>query len=261
MRVRLSLATGLIASLALLGACQQEPETQAWQDEAPPPAMETVEVAPLAGGPTASSQVAAQQAADDAWLARLEAKGLIAKRQLDPDTGKMVWVISNRPVPNPVLFGGPSRSRHAGLAPRRSRGAIATGVYADSSSSARPAAASSSASAAASSAAPAATATPAAPTTDSAAAAADAAAAAPVTTATGPGVQPIPEADRPANIVDPARAGFEMTPMMWGIVGLIVLALLAALFFANRPKPRRQAYHATQAPPEASGGSHEPHHA
>ena len=257
MRVRLSLAAGLIASLGLLGACQQEPEAQAWQDETPPPAMETVEVAPLAGGPTASTQAAARQAADDAWLARLEAKGLIAKRQMDPDSGKMIWVISNRPVPNPVLFGGPSR--HARAAPaRRARGAIATGVYADNASSARSAAASASTSAAASSAAEATAAAPAAPTTDSAT---TAAVAAPTTVATGPGVQPIPEADRPVNVVDPAQAGFNMTPMMWGIVGLIILALLVALVVANRPKPRRQNYHATQAPPEASGGSHEARHA
>lgn len=259
MRVRLSLATGLIASLALLGACQQEPAAEAWQDETPPPAMETVEVAPLAGAPAASSQAAARQAADDAWLARLEAKGLIAKRQMDPDTGNMVWVISNKPVPNPVLFGGPVR--HARAAPaRRTRGAIASGVYADNSRAARPAVAASAAtSAAAASAADASAEAAAAPTTDAAVAAADAAAT-PAPGATGPGVQPIPEAEQPANVVDPAHAGFQMTPMMWGVVGLIILALLVALFVANRPK-RRPAYHANQAPPEVTGGSHEAHHA
>lgn len=258
MRVRLSLATGLIASLALLGACQQEPAAEAWQDETPPPSVETIEVAPLAGGPSETSQVAARQAADDAWVARLEAKGLIAKRQMDPDTGAMVWVISNKPIANPVLRGGPVR--HAGLTPsRRSRGTIASGVYADNSRAARPAVA---ASAAASTAADASASSEAAASADAAVAAADATAAeATVAEATTTGVQPIPEADQPVNIVDPARAGFEMTPMMWGIAGLIVLALLAALFMANRPKSRRPNYHATQAPPEASGGNHEPHHA
>ena len=257
MRVRLTLATGLIASLALLGACQQEPEAQAWQDETPPPAAEQVEVAPLAGGPSESAQASARQAADDAWLARLESKGLIAKRQMDPDSGRMIWVISNRPVANPPLLGGPVR--HARTEPaRRTRGTITTGTYASASATSSARAAAPSANTAATAAADA-NATAAAPSTDAAVAAADQAAAAPATT--GPGVQPIPEADQPANIVDPARAGFEMTPMMWGIVGLIILALLIALFVANRPKPRRQAYHATQAPPEASGGHHEAHHA
>jgi len=174
---------------------------------------------------------------------------------MDPDTGKMVWVISNKPVPNPVLFGGPVR--HARAAPaRRSRAAAV--AYADNSS-ARPAATagSAAASSASASAAEAAASVEAAASTDAAVAATDAAPAEATTT----GVQPIPEADRPVNVVDPARAGFEMTPMMWGIAGLIVLALLAALFLANRPKSRRQNYHATQAPPEASGGTHEPHHA
>jgi hypothetical protein len=252
MRVRLSLATALIASFALLGACAQEPEAVALQDDTPPPAMEVQEVAPLAGAPTATSQLAARQAADDAWLARLEAKGLIAERKMDPDTGKMIWVVSNRPVPNPVLFGGPNY-RHARAAPRRARGTVAGGVYA-SNSAAPTAQASASAASAAS---PASTAA-AAPAADAAAAAEAAPETTAATATSGPGVQPIPQA---ADVVDTKQAGFTMTPTLWGVVAAIVLALLLALFVANRPKARRPAYHANQAPPEASGGSHEAHHA
>lgn len=256
MRVRLSLATGLIATLALLGACAQEPESYAIQDEAPPPAVQSEQVAPLAGGPSQDSQKASRQAADDAFVARMASKGLLAERRIDPDSGRTIWSISNRPVPNPVLFGGPTRQARA--APRaRSRGTISSGVYAanSASSSSRTTAAASSASTTAADAA----ATSAAPSAQAAAETAAPTTAAAAPAAAGPGVRAIPQDT--SNIPDPATAGFAMTPMMWGIVGLILLALLAALFLANRPKARRPAYHANQAPPEASGGDHEPRHA
>lgn len=259
MRLRLSLATGLIASLALLGACQKEPTAEAYAaNDAPPPSVQTTEVAPLAGAPSEQTQAAATQSADDAYIAGLESRGLMAERRYDPATGRTTLVVFNRPIANPVLRGGP-RTRYAvNTRTARVRGSMSSGVYAStarSASSSASSTASSSAVAANAAAAPAVTAAP------SASAAAPAESAAPATVAaTGPGVQAIPQASEPAvQVTDPARAGFEMTPTMWGIVGLIILALLIALFVANRPKARRQAYSAHQAPPEASGGAHDAH--
>lgn len=259
MRVRLSLATGLIASLALLGACQKEPTAESYADATPPASIETTEIAPLAGGPSASTQAAAVQSADDAYMARLASKGLRAERRIDPNTGRTVLVVFNAPVPNPVLLGGP-RYRYASANSRsRTRGSMSSGVYAQSSSqsaASRAAATSSAAASTAVAATSAATAGAVAPTTE----------AAPATTtasvATGPGVRAIPQAAEPAvQVTDPARAGFDMTPMMWGILGLIVLALLIAIFVANRPKRSRPAFSGHQAPPEASGGDHHGAHA
>lgn len=256
MRVRLSLATGLIASLALLGACQKEPTAESYADATPPASIETTEVAPLAGGPSPAAQATVAQSADDAYMARLASKGLRAERRLDPNTGKTVLVVFNAPVPNPVLLGGP-RQRYASANSRsRTRGSMSSGVYAQSSaqsSSARAATGSAAASIAV------------AANSTASEAAAPATEAAPTTTASvtsGPGVQPIPQAAEPAvQVTDPARAGFDMTPMMWGILGLIVLALLIAIFVANRPKRSRPAFSGHQAPPEASGGDHHGAHA
>jgi hypothetical protein len=257
MRVRLSLATGLIASLALLGACQKEPTAESYADATPPASIETTEIAPLAGGPSPSTQATAVQSADDAYMARLASKGLRAERRIDPNTGRTVLVVFNAPVPNPVLLGGP-RYRYASANSRsRTRGSMSSGVYAQSSaqsSSARAATGAATASTAVAANA-ASTAEAVAPTTE----------AAPATTAsvaTGPGVRAIPQAAEPAvQVTDPARAGFDMTPMMWGILGLIVLALLIAIFVANRPKRSRPAFSGHQAPPEASGGDHHGAHA
>lgn len=256
MRVRLSLATGLIASLALLGACQKEPTAESYADAAPPASIEATEIAPLAGGPSPATQATAAQSADDAYMARLASKGLRAERRLDPNTGRTVLVVFNAPVPNPVLLGGP-RYRYASANSRsRTRGSLSSGVYAQSSSQ-------SSASRAAA-AGPAAASTAVAANT-AAEAAAPAMEAAPATTASvaaGPGVQAIPQGAEPAvQVTDPARAGFDMTPMMWGILGLFILALLIAIFVANRPKRSRPAFSGHQAPPEASGGEHHGAHA
>jgi hypothetical protein len=254
MRVRLSLATGLIASLVLLGACQKEPTAESYADASPPASIEATEIAPLAGGPSPSTQATVAQSSDDAYMARLASKGLRAERRLDPNTGKTVLVVFNAPVPNPVLLGGP-RYRYASANSRsRTRGSMSSGVYAQSSSQS---------SASTQSARAAATSSAAASTAVAANTAAEAAA--PTTTASvtaGPGVQAIPQAAEPAvQVTDPARAGFDMTPMMWGILGLIVLALLIAMFVANRPKRSRPAFSGHQAPPEASGGDHHGAHA
>ncbi len=262
MRVRLSLATGLIASLVLLGACQKEPTAESYADATPPASIETTEIAPLAGGPSPSTQATAAQSADDAYMARLASKGLRAERRLDPNTGKTVLVVYNAPVPNPVLLGGP-RYRYASANGRsRTRGSMSSGVYAQSQSSAS---ARSSASRAAATSSAAASTAVAANTAPAAEAAAPATEAAPATTASvtaGPGVRAIPSAAEPAvQVTDPARAGFDMTPMMWGILALIVLALLVAIFVANRPKRSRPAFSGHHAPAEASGGDHHGAHA
>lgn len=259
MRVSLSLATGLIASLALLGACQKEPSAEAYADNSPPPSVEATEIAPLAGGPSAQTQATASQSADDAYIAGLESRGLMAERRYNPATGQTTLVVFNRPIANPTLRGGP-RTRYASAGNRsRVAGSMRGGVYAQSSrSSSASSAASASSAVAANSASSAATAAP------SANAAATAENAAPVDMATGPGVQPIPQAaagPAPVQVTDPARAGFtmpKMSPMMMGIIALIILALLVALFVANRPKPRRHSPNLSghQAPPEASGGDH-----
>lgn len=248
MRVRLSLATGLIASLALLGACQKEPTAESYAEAAPSASSPATEAAPLAGGPSASTQAAAAQSADDAYMARLASKGLRAERRIDPNTGKTVLVVFNAPVPNPVLRGGPGYRYASANGRSRTRGSLDRGVYAQSSvQSARAAAATTAAGSA--------VAANAATQTESAAPTADTAPTTTASVATGPGVQPIPQSTEPAvQVTDPARAGFDMTPMMWGIVGLIVLALLIALFVANRPKRSRPAFSGHQAPPEASGG-------
>jgi hypothetical protein len=255
MRVRLSLATGLIASLALLGACQKEPTAESYADASPPASIETTEVAPLAGGPSPSTQATAAQSADDAYMARLASKGLRAERRIDPNTGKTVLVVFNAPVPNPVLLGGP-RYRYASANGRsRTRGAINSGVYAQSSSQG-------SATRAAAGTAVASSAAVANPAAEAVAPAAETAPATTASVAAGPGVQAIPQAAEPAvQVTDPARAGFDMTPMMWGILGLFVLALLIAIFVANRPKRSRPAFSGHQAPPEASGGEHHGAHA
>ena len=134
MRVRLSLATGLIASLVLLGACQKEPTAESYADASPPASIEATEIAPLAGGPSPSTQATVAQSSDDAYMARLASKGLRAERRLDPNTGKTVLVVFNAPVPNPVLLGGP-RYRYASANSRsRTRGSMSSGVYAQSSS-------------------------------------------------------------------------------------------------------------------------------
>lgn len=260
MRVRLSLATGLIASLALLGACQKEPAAESYADASPPASIETTEIAPLAGGPSPSTQATVAQSSDDAYMARLASKGLRAERRLDPNTGKTVLVVFNAPVPNPVLLGGP-RYRYASANGRsRTRGSMSSGVYAQSSSQSSASTQSSRAAATSSAAASSAVAA-----NTAAEAAAPMTEAAPTTTASvtaGPGVQAIPSAAEPVvQVTDPARAGFDMTPMMWGILGLIVLALLIAIFVANRPKRSRPAFSGHQAPPEASGGDHHGAHA
>lgn len=256
MRVRLSLATGLIASLALLGACQKEPTAESYADASPPASIETTEVAPLAGGPSPSTQATAAQSADDAYMARLASKGLRAERRLDPNTGRTVLVVFNAPVPNPVLLGGP-RYRYASANSRsRTRGSMSSGVYAQSSTQGSASRTAATGSAAASTAVAGNTAA------EAAAPATEAAPAATASVATGPGVRAIPQAAEPAvQVTDPARAGFDMTPMMWGILGLIVLALLIAIFVANRPKRSRPAFSGHHAPPEASGGDHHGAHA
>ena len=248
---------GRAGSLALLGACQKEPTAESYADATPPASIETTEVAPLAGGPSPAAQATVAQSSDDAYMARLASKGLRAERRIDPNTGKTVLVVFNAPVPNPVLLGGP-RYRYASAKSRsRTRGSMSSGVYAQSSAQASSARAASSSAAASTAVAAnsAAAAGTAAPATE----------AAPTTTASvtaGPGVQPIPQAAEPAvQVTDPARAGFDMTPMMWGILGLIVLALLIAIFVANRPKRSRPAFSGHHAPPEASGGDHHGAHA
>jgi len=240
MRVRTSLIAAFVASLVALGACQREPEPEALMDEAPPAETADIERVELAGGPSADTEATARQASDDAFVARLESRGLMVTRKTDA-SGKSVLVISNRPVPNPVLFGGP-RTRVA-KAPRRERlaGTIGGGVR-DS----RPAATTGAAAGAvASTAAPAPTApAPEAPATETAAATAAPAPSGRIETADG----------APVQVADPARAGFEMSPMMWGIAGVILAALLLLLFLANRPKKPQRRYSSHEVPPEASGG-------
>ena len=242
MAFRTGLYAGLIASLVLLGACQREPESEAFLDEPAPPPAEEIEAVELAGGPSEDTRMAARQAADDAFVARLEARGLMVTRRMGPD-GRMVMVISNRPVPNPVLFGG--KRRHARAAPGRTRLATIGGGSAGRSAAAGSSAAASSAAG-----------TAAAPTAEvqapaQTAARVETAQAAPAAAATAP------TRENPVQVADPARAGFEMSPMMWGVLGLILAAILAVLFMANRPRsssrPRLSGH---QAPPEASGGAH-----
>lgn len=236
MRIRSGLIAALTVSFALLGACAREPMESAWVDEQIPPEAGMAEPIELAGGPSEATQGAAHQAEDDAYIARLASKGLIAERRIDPDTGRSVLVISNRPVPNPVLFGGPEHRR-----PRVAQSGRRAGRYESprpraDAGVARPAPSTSASSAAA----PGATASTTTP--------APVAAAAPPATA---GAVPAPV--EPVRVADPAQAGFRMTPAVWGIIGAAVLALLALLFFANRPKKRTR-YSSHQAPPEASGG-------
>jgi hypothetical protein len=231
MRIRSGLIAALTVSFAMLGACAREPMESAWVDEQIPPEAGMAEPIELAGGPSEATQGAAHQAEDDAYIAHLASRGLIAERRIDPDTGRSVLVISNRPVPNPVLFGGPERRR-----PRVAQSGRKAGRY----ESPRPAYAPRTVSQAAPSGQAAAPTTTPAPTV-----AAAAPAPAPV------GVAPAP-AD-PVQVADPAQAGFRMTPAVWGIIGAALLALLALLFFANRPKKRTR-YSSHQAPPEASGG-------
>ncbi len=251
---RYGLTAGLAASLILLGACQREPMEGAYFDEPPPPAYEPIE---LAGGPDPQAEAAALQASDDAYIASLASKGLMAERRIDPDTGESVLVIFNRPVPNPVLFGGPGYRKARAHGRARVRGTLGGGA------STRTAVASSAAS--------------------SSAAAGQAGGASSADTAPAPSVQATAPAPSPApavaadeagadtetlRIADPAQAGFHMTPTIWGIIAAAVLALLAGLYLANRPKPR-SSYRLSgrQAPPEATGGhddghgGHRPEHA
>jgi len=230
MRVHAGVFAGLIASFALLGACAREPVEGAYVDEQAIEAAPAPEPIPLAGGPSPSARAAASQANEDAYIARLASKGLMAERRVDPQTGRSILVISNRPVPNPVLFGGPnSARRHARAGTRVRSGTLGGGV--PTAASPRPAASPSPA-------APGPVEQPAAPIETAQAA---------------PMAAPAPAPVEPAPVANPARAGFEMTPTLWGVAGAILLALLALLFFANRPK-RKTRYSSHQAPAEASGG-------
>lgn len=238
MRVRSGLFAGLAASLLLLGACARDPMDGAYYDDAPPPpAPEAHEPIELAGGPSREAERAAGQAQDDAYIASLASKGLIAERRIDPETGEYVLVVSNRPIPNPVLFGGPEHRRprlgQSGrkggrMAPVQPRIARAPAASAAASAAASPAASASAA--------------PAASAGEQAA----------------PAAQPAPALSAPMPAAEPAAATepkprFRMTSTHWIVLGLALLALLGLIYAATRPKKRTR-FSGRQAPSEASGG-------
>lgn len=238
MRVRSGVFAGLIASLALLGACAREPLEAAYYEETPPPAEEAYEPVDLAGGPSREAERTVGQAEDDAYIASLASKGLIAERRIDPDTGESVLVVSNRPIPNPVLFGGPEHRRPLVRQSGRKGGRMAPAPVRETASL------QSGSEGRAASPSPAATPVTAAAAPAPAAPEAQTAATLPVNAA------PLPAESQPAAEPQPR---FRMTSVHWTVLGLALLALLGLIYAAARPK-KRASYSGHRAPPEASGG-------
>lgn len=204
----------LFAAAVMVGGCSRHvSESYAPPPAPPPPREEPV----LAGAPepTHQSQVEARaaerQAHDDAWVASLP-EGVIARRTVDAN-GRVVWVISNRPVANPterhVFY-----KWHGGNAPHRSHHtyAAATPRHATPAPIA-------------SAPAPAAT----APKTQPAPVAQPAAKAAPAPTPAPAAAPPASEAPRP----------FVMSPILWLIAGIALVLVLLLTMLGNR-KPKRR---------------------
>jgi hypothetical protein len=228
MRVRsartavLSLIAPIVGALALAGCSQRTEVTETYAPPPPPPPARSEPVLMGAPHPTAQSQVdaraAERQAHDDAWLANLP-EGVIAHREVDPRTGRVVWIISNRPIPNPTqahvfyrwtgglgesrghrphLNGEPRHAHHYGLAP----GAV--------------------------------TVTPAAPAPEAKVAPV---APAPKVAASTPAAKPV--APTPPEAAVAPKAPFTMSPMLWLVAGIVLLILVLLILLGGRKGKRR----------------------
>ncbi|MBS0298100.1 MAG: hypothetical protein JSR45_17505 [Proteobacteria bacterium] len=109
----------LLAAAVMVGGCSRH-VSESYAPPPPPPPPHEEPALMGAPAPSPQSQVEARaaerQAHDDAWVASLP-PGVIARRTVDAN-GRVVWVISNRPVPNPterhVFY-----KWHGGYAPHR----------------------------------------------------------------------------------------------------------------------------------------------
>jgi hypothetical protein len=204
-----------LAASALLGGCLKQVDEQAAAAPPPPPPPEQPALmgapaatpAPMAADTPAAVGAAAQaQANDDAYIASLP-PGLMAVHKVDPATGRTILVISNYPISNPAMRARIWHARHHPIL----NGGPSKGTPSITTASAAP-----------STTAPSTPAATPAPTTVAQAAST------PSATHSTPATQ---------------TAGFKgvtLSPGMWLIGGLALLAIVVLVMLAGRKQPRRE---------------------
>jgi hypothetical protein len=201
-------ALAALAASALLGACVKHVDEQAAAAPPPPPPEQPALMGAATTTPadttTADAAAAQTQANDDAYVSSLPA-GLMAVHKFDAATGRTILVISNYPVANPGLRARIWHARHH---------SILKGGTDKASPSITTA-----------SAAPVTTATPTAtpaPTTMAAAAS-------------------TPSATHSTPVTQTAGfKGLTLSPGMWLIGGLALLAVIVLVMLAGRKQQRRE---------------------
>jgi hypothetical protein len=183
----------------------------------PPPRQEPVLAGEPAPAPSAQSvadaRAAERQAHDDAWISHLP-DGLIARRTVDAN-GRVVWVISNRPIANPterhVFY-----KWHGGYAPHRAHHTYAAAGPRHET--------------------PAAVASTPAPVTVAPKTQTAPAPAPKVVAKAAPAPAPTPAATAPAS---ETPRPFVMSPLLWLVAGIALVLLLLLIMLGNR-KPKRR---------------------
>jgi hypothetical protein len=199
-------ALAALAASALLGACVKHVDEQA--AAAPPPAPPEqpalMGAATTTPADTTTADAAAAQANDDAYISSLPA-GLMAVHKVDAATGRTILVISNYPVANPAMRARIWHARHHSILKGGTDKAVPSITTAST--------------------APVTTATPSttpAPTTMAAAA-------------------PTPSATHSTPATQTAGfKGLTLSPGMWLIGGLALLAVIVLVMLAGRKQQRRE---------------------
>jgi cell division septation protein DedD len=201
-------ALAALAASALLGACVKHVDEQAAASPPPPPPEQPALMGASTATPADTADAAATQAQanDDAYISSLPA-GLMAVHKFDAASGRTILVISNYPVANPGLR---ARIWHARHHPTLNGGVDKSTPSITTAS-----------------AAPAATAQPTPSTTP-----------APTTVA-----QAAPTPGETHSTPATQAAGFKgltLSPGMWLIGGIALLAIIVLVMLAGRKQPRRE---------------------
>ena len=200
-------ALAALAASTLLGACVKHVDEQAAAAPPPPqpeqPALMGASPATATDATAADAAAAQTQANDDAYISSLPA-GLMAVRVQDPATGRTYLRISNYPVANPALRARVWHGRHhSTLKGGPVQEVVVTGTV---------------------------TSTNLAPSTPSATPA-------PTTLAQA---APTPSVTHSTPVQTAGFKGLTLSPGMWLIGGLALLAVIVLVMLAGRKQQRRE---------------------
>jgi hypothetical protein len=211
-----SVTTLIIAAAALLGACSKQTVAV---EVPPPPQPAPAEQPVLMGAPTDGASLAsARQAEEDAYVAALPS-GLITTHRTGAD-GRVILVVSNAPIANPSWRSGPYRGArhhyHLNGGPRSRSVTTASAGTSEVAVNSQ---------------------TPPNPTGAMANPIIPTAKPAPTATVAAAAPAPVAPVDKPAT----HTAGITLSPGMWLIGGLVLLAIVVLILLAGR-KPKRRGY-------------------